>query len=130
MAKYGNKKVLLGGYKFDSKREADRWLYLREAESRGIISNLELQRKFELIPAVIEVQMKQLKTKAKPVERVAQKAITYTCDFAYIKDGIQVVEDVKISPTMIPKEFRLKEKLFFWKYGYHIRKVFKPSEPI
>lgn len=130
MAKYGNKKVILGGHIFDSRKEADRWIVLREAERKGLIRNLELQRKFELVPAVTLSQMVQLKTKVKPVQRVIQKAITYTCDFVYIKDGAQVVEDVKISPKIIPHEFRLKEKLFFWKYGFPIRKVFKASEPI
>ena len=72
----------------------------------------------------------QLKTKTKEVEKTEQLAITYTADFVYTKDGKTVVEDIKPSPKMVPKEFMLKAKLFFWKYGFKIRLVYKATEEV
>ena len=71
-----------------------------------------------------------LKTKTKEVEKTEQLAITYTADFVYTKDGKTVVEDIKPSPKMVPKEFMLKAKLFFWKYGFKIRLVYKATEEV
>ena len=41
--KYGNKKVIVDGIAFDSKKEANRWCELRVYEKAGIISDLERQ---------------------------------------------------------------------------------------
>ena len=128
--KYGNSKVEYNGIKFDSKKEMQRYLLLKEAESNGLISNLELQVRFELIPAIKEEYIEHLKTKDKVKTRTLQLPITYTCDFKYIKDGVEIIEDIKAAPSMLPKEFILKEKLMFWKYGIRIRKVYKTNEPI
>lgn len=129
-SKYGNKKVEYKGFLFDSIRERDRYIVLKDAEDKGLISNLELQVKFELIPAITEEYVEHLKTKDKIKERTLQLSTTYTCDFQYIKDGSLVVEDVKISPKMLPPEFVLKEKLLFWRHNIRIKKVYKPNEPI
>lgn len=129
-AKYLNKKVEFAGQMFDSKKEMQRYLVLKEAQDKGIISGLRTQVKFELIPAIKETYIEHLKTKDKEKERTVQLAITYTCDFCYDKDGNMVVEDVKASPFMIPKEFVIKEKIFRWKYGFSIRRIYKPTEEI
>lgn len=134
-SKYGNSKVVVDGITFDSKREAERYRYLKEAEAQGLIKNLELQPKYELIPAVTEVVYKQLKTKVKEEIRTIQKPIYYKADFRYNKVNSvnpmdKVVEDVKISEFMLPKEFLLKEKLLFWRYRIKIRRVYKPREEI
>ena len=50
--KYKNEKVEFDGYKFDSKRECDRYIVLKDAERRGVIAELVCQPKFELVPAV------------------------------------------------------------------------------
>lgn len=129
-SKYHNKKVVIDGIKFDSKREGDRYLVLKNAESQGIISDLKLQVKFELIPAIRENVIKKLKTKEKVEEKTIQLAINYTADFTYLKDGVFVVEDCKISKYMIPKEYVIKEKIFRWKYGFPIKRVYKPTDYI
>ena len=49
--KYKNEKVEFDGIKFDSKRERDRYMVLKDAERRGVISELKCQPKFTLIPA-------------------------------------------------------------------------------
>ena len=128
--KYGNKKVEYQGKLFDSKREMQRYVILKEAEEKGLISDLRTQITFELIPAITEEYVEHLKTKDKIKTRVLQRAVTYKADFVYIKDGEEIIEDVKISKALIPKEFALKEKIFFWKYGKRIQLVFNANDTI
>lgn len=128
--KYGNKKVVIDGVPFDSKKEMQRWLVLKEAENKGLISNLQRQVEFELIPKVTQRIVLHLKTKDKTIERFVQSAIVYVCDFQYERDGVTVVEDIKISPKVITDHYRLKEKLFMWKFGFPIKRVYKANEPI
>ena len=111
--KYGNKRCALGDMEFDSKKEMQRYLVLKDAQERGIISDLERQPQFELIPKITETFVKHLKTKDKVCERTVQLAISYKGDFRYKKDGIVVVEDVKASPHMaaLDPKFLIKEKL-------------------
>ena len=86
--KYGNKKITIpSGEVFDSKREYQRWLILKEAETKGIISDLERQPTFELIPKITEKYIKHLKTKDKECERVTQLPCTYTPISAITKTG-------------------------------------------
>lgn len=130
--KYGNRKVEYKGIAFDSARERDRYIFLCDAQEKGLITDLQLQPRFTLLPAMYELVDVQLKTKTKKVSRCIQKAVEYRGDFTYIRasDGERVVEDVKISPKMLPKEFILKEKMFRFFMGYPIRKVYKPTEEI
>ena len=129
-SKYKNTKVEYQGIKFDSKREMQRYIVLKYAEAKGIIQDLQMQVKYELIPAVKETYVKHLKTKDKECERTLQLPITYTCDFAYVKDNELVVEDVKISKSMLPKEYVLKKKMMFALKGIKIREIYKVNEPI
>lgn len=128
--KYHNKKIEIDGIKFDSTKEGKRYLVLKQALTDDIIQDLKLQVKYELIPSIKEEYVEHLKTKDKIKTRTLQLPITYTCDFQYIKGGELVVEDIKASPKLLPKEFTLKEKLMFWKYRIKIRKVYNPNEPI
>lgn len=128
--KYGNSKVEYQGKLFDSKREMQRYVVLKEAEEKGLISDLRTQVTFELIPAITEEYVEHLKTKDKIKTRVLQRAVTYKADFVYVKDGEEIVSDVKVAKGLIPKEFALKEKIFFWKYGKRIQLVFKANDPI
>lgn len=130
--KYNNTKVEFDNIKFDSKREMRRYLVLKEAQERGVITDLELQPKYELIPAIREEYIKHLKTKDKVETRTVQLAITYTADFRYKKDGVTVVEDVKASPNMaaLDKAFLLKEKMFRYFFGFPIKRVYKDTDPI
>lgn len=128
--KYHAKKVVVDGITFDSEKESKRYLFLRQAQADGIISDLELQPKFELIPAIKETYVKHLKTKDKLCERTAQLPITYTADFEYVKDGERVIEDVKISKSLLPKEFVLKVKMMKYFHNIDVKLVFKPTEPI
>lgn len=128
--KYGNKKTVIDGITFDSTKEGKRYLVLKEAQENGVISDLELQPKWVLIPKITETYVKHLKTKDKVCERTAQLPITYTADFAYTKDGERIIEDVKISPKMLPKEFVLKVKMMRAIHGIKVRCIYKASEDI
>ena len=125
--KYKNEKVEFDGIKFDSKRERDRYMVLKDAERRGVISELKCQPKFTLIPAQYHEEAKQLKTKVKMVKKCDFLAITYTGDFQYVKDGKVVVEDVKGMGT---PEYKLKEKMMAYFHHIIIRRIKKPNEAI
>lgn len=128
--RYNHTKVEVNGLKFDSKKEYQRYLVLKEAEDKGVITDLRTQVKFELIPAVVEEYVEHLKTKDKIKTRTLQLAITWTADFVYQKDGEEVVEDVKPSKALLSDRFVIKEKLFFWRYRKKIRCVYNINDPI
>lgn len=114
------KKVLVDGMWFDSKGESRRYLVLKERFLAGVISKLERQPKFELIPHLTYVN-EAGKT------RVSQLAITWRADFRYLdSDGHEVVEDFKGWPTDV---FKIKLKLFKWRFpDVDIRIVKKVGE--
>lgn len=103
--KYHNTKTVADGIKFDSKLEAERYAQLKILERAGVIKGLELQPSFELLPSF----RKNGKTWRKTV---------YKADFRYIlcKDDRIIIEDVKGSTAVITDVFRLKQKLFEYKY--------------
>ena len=103
--KYHNTKTVADGIKFDSKLEAERYEQLKILERAGVISDLELQPEYELIPSF----RKNGKTWRKTV---------YKADFRYIlcENNIIIIEDVKGSTAVITDVFRLKQKLFEYKY--------------
>ena len=100
MSKYYNKKTIVNGIQFDSKKEANRYYELALLERAGVISNLELQPKFLLQEGF-----------AKDGKRY--RKIEYVADFMYQENGQTVVEDVKGKETEV---FKLKHKLFEYKY--------------
>lgn len=131
-SKYGNKKVEYEGAMFDSKKELQRFLVLKDAEKDGFITNLQRQVRFQLVPAVTEEYEVELKTKTVTKTRTAQRAIYYTCDFQYEKDGELVVEDVKSAPVMTKndKAYQLRKKLLFAFHGIKIKEVFSAHADI
>ena len=103
--KYHNTKTVADGIKFDSKLEAERYEQLKILERAGVIRDLELQPSFELIPS--------FRKNGKTWRRTVYKA-----DFRYIldEDDNYIIEDVKGSTAVITGVFRLKQKLFEYKY--------------
>lgn len=130
--KYNAKKVVVDGITFDSEKESKRYLFLKQAQADGLISGLELQPKFELIPPIKEIYIKHLKTKDKVCERTVQLPITYKGDFSYIKDGVRVIEDVKASPHIasLDKAFLIKEKLFRYLFGFSIKRIYSSDAEV
>ena len=125
MSKYLNKKTEIDGIIFDSRKEANYYLYLKQKEREGEISNLQLQVPFEVIPAVYGEKVIHLKTKDKPVKYCIQKAAHYVADFVYIETvtGKKVVVDVKSEITRKNPEYRLKKKMMLAFNGIEIEEV-------
>ena len=100
MSKYKNKKVQIDMYVFDSIAESRRYKELALLEKAGEIENLQLQPKFLL--------QDSFKKNGKTYRK-----IEYIADFMYEEKGKVIVEDVKGMET---KEFKIKRKLFEYKY--------------
>lgn len=123
-SKYGNKKIMLDGLSFDSRKEARRYTELKLLERAGKIKNLELQKSFELIPSQYE-DTGEVYTrganKGQPKRgKCIEKAVTYKADFVYIEDGKTVVEDTKGFRT---KDYILKRKLMLYIHRIRIREL-------
>jgi hypothetical protein len=99
--KYHNHRVKRGEYTFDSKAEAERFARLKAYEEAGHISDLQVHPTYELFPAFTDRTGKR------------QRAIIYEADFAYVQDGVQIVEDIKGALT---EAFKLKQKIFLSRY--------------
>lgn len=110
--KYRSKKFSVGEKVFDSEKEAMRYIELSELERKGIIKNLQLQKKYELIP-----------TQRDKNGKILEHACYYYADFVYDRcDGTAVVEDVKSKITKTPL-YIVKRKLMLQKYGIRIIEI-------
>ena len=108
-SKYKAKKTEIDGIVFDSKKEAKRYQELILLERAGVISDLQRQVKFVLIP----VQ----RINGKVVEREC----SYVADFVYLDEaGKKVVEDTKGVKT---KDYIIKRKLMLYVHGIRIKEV-------
>lgn len=81
--KYGAKKTQVGEVVFDSKKEAHRYMELQLLERAGEIQNLRRQVKIDLIG------------QHRPLHTRTGRKMRLTVDFAYIEDGVDVLEDAK-----------------------------------
>lgn len=122
--KYNNKKVMVDGIKFDSKKEAKRYQELKMLEKAGIISNLQRQVKYTLIPAQYErtgeVYAKG-NNKGKPQKgRLIERECAYYADFVYTENGKSVVEDTKGVKT---PEYIIKRKLMLYVHNIKIKEM-------
>ena len=122
--KYHSKKTVIDGITFDSRKEAERYSELKLLERCGAISNLELQKVYELIPAQYELYERYGKNgnRIKDGKKCIEKSCVYKADFVYIDNetGQQVVEDVKGFRT---KEYKIKKKLMLYIHGIKIKEV-------
>lgn len=120
--KYSNQKTTIDGITFDSKKEADRYCELCFLQRAGLISNLELQKKFELIPAQYEYFERYGKNgqRLKDGKNCLEQSITYVADFVYTENGKTVVEDTKGMKT---KEYIIKRKLMLYIHGIRIKEI-------
>ncbi len=107
--KYNNTKVEYKGIKFDSIKEMKHYQLLEYLQKIGEIKELKLQVPYELIP--------KYKINNKTIRKT-----TYIADFTYIttKDNKLHVVDTKGFKTDV---YRLKKKLFEYKYGVEVEEV-------
>lgn len=97
--KYHNKKTIIDGIKFDSKKEAARWCELKKLEEAGEISDLRRQIPFILINGEEGPDGRKL------------RPLKYVADFVYYdKNDNQVVEDSKGMKTDV---YKLKKRLMW-----------------
>lgn len=86
-SKMSNVRVVAeSGEKFASKAEHARWVELKSKERIGLISNLQTQEVFVLVPGAVIVT---------PEGSRKKPPIRYIADFTYYQNGAKVVEDVK-----------------------------------
>ncbi|MGN1217136.1 MAG: DUF1064 domain-containing protein [Phocaeicola sp.] len=109
--KYFSRKIKTPSGEFDSKQEYETFLLLRQQEKDGLISGLERQKRFEIIPKLTKTVRVQLKTKVRIEERVDEQAAHYTPDFCYWKDGKFIIHEVKSKGTMLARDYPLRRKL-------------------
>ena len=108
MNKYHNKKVTYNGIAFASKKEARRYSELLQLERAGVITDLQMQVPFVLIPS------------QRINGKVAERECKYIADFVYRENGKKVVEDTKGIKT---KDYIIKRKLMLYTHGIQIREV-------
>lgn len=106
--KYGAKKTTINGITFDSQAEANFYAELKLLQRAGEVTDIELQPKFELLPAYTINGRK-----VRPTHYIADFRVTY-------KDGREEIIDCKGFRT---KEYRLKKKMFESKYGIEIKEA-------
>lgn len=107
MSKYGNKKVLVDGIWFDSKKEANRYQDLKLMQKAKLIRNLMVQQVFELAPSIV-------------IQGRKRPALHYKADFTYFDDrqgGEFVVEDVKGFKT---EGYKIKRHLMKTEHGIEV----------
>ena len=111
MNKYHNKKCFYKDMTFDSKKERDYYIVLEMMLKNNQITDLKTQVKFELQPS--------FKFKGKTI-----RSISYIADFTYIdkKNKLHII-DVKSEATKKDKVYRLKKKIFQYKYNLEIEEV-------
>jgi len=111
--KYRNKRVTIDGINFQSQKEGKRYLELKQLERAGIISELKWQVKYELIPKY-EINGKKIRSSC------------YVADFTYKINNTNeiVIEDVKPSKNYQTEVYKLKKKLFEYKYQQEIKEIY------
>lgn len=110
--KYRNKKVIVDGITFDSKKESGVYLDLKRAKADGQIRDFELQKKFLLIPS-------QRGEDGKVIEREC----AYIADFVVTyPDGEVSVVDCKGNRSLDQK-YPIKRKLMLWVHKIRIKEL-------
>lgn len=97
--KYGNTKIEIDGYVFDSLKESRRYLELKRMQVYIVISDLKVHPVFEL------------------------SVCKYEGDFSYYRNGNFIVEDVKSKITRKLSTYRLKKKLMMQELNIEIKEV-------
>lgn len=119
--KYNAKSVEYDGIQFDSQKEALRYKELTFLISEGIITDLQRQVKYLLIPAQREPATVGKRGGIKQGKLIEHEC-SYMADFVYkvVESGEIVVEDTK---GMRTKDYIIKRKLMLFVYGIRIKEI-------
>lgn len=109
--KYRNTKITNVYGKFDSIKEWKRYIYLLDMQKKGLISDLQRQVTYQLLPI------------QKDGKKVIERACTYVADFVYKKDGETIVEDTKSTITLANAAYIIKRKMMLFFYKIKIKEV-------
>lgn len=118
MSKYHSKKITTPEGTFDSMKEYHRWGVLKQLQELGVITDLERQKRYVLIPAQREPDTKGPRGGLKK-GKVIERECVYIADFGYYdkKNGTYVVEDCKGFRT---PDYLIKRKLMLYTYNIRI----------
>ena len=100
--KYRNIPITVNGIKFDSKAEYKRFVELELLQKAGKISNLQMQKDFELQPSFQDNQGEK------------RRSIKYIADFVYKENEAIIVEDLKSKITAKDSTYKIKKKMLLW----------------
>jgi hypothetical protein len=119
--KYNNNRVICDGHVFDSEKERDRYIVLRQKQRKGEISSLQLQKEFVLTETIYVDAFGRVVGKKTKGRKLYAKRSKYICDFFYYNSyGDPVAEDVKGYKTDL---YQLKKKVIADKYGILIKEI-------
>lgn len=125
-SKYNSKKIYAAdGMKFDSRKEYQRYLYLKDKEKDGYIKDLKIQVKYILIPAQREPDQSGKRGGIKK-GKVIERECAYYADFVYYDciNDCEVVEDVKgYKAAGAYNLFTIKRKLMLYIHGIKINEI-------
>lgn len=96
--KFANVPTVVDGHKFDSKREAGRYLDLRVLERAGEVSGIELQPVYPLeVTRLVDGSLVVVPVKIRSKGYPNGRRCSWKADFRYqcLRTGCQIVEDVK-----------------------------------
>ncbi len=100
--KYHAQRTTLDGYNFDSKAEADRYAQLQILVKANLITRLQIHPSWDL-------------------DISGTRICRYEADFSYVREGVQIVEDVKgMSNGAAWRLFKLKAALMWALHGIKI----------
>lgn len=117
--KYHNKKITRNGITFDSQKEARRYGELLLLARAGVITDLQRQVEFVLIPTQREADTIGVRGGVKK-GKVIELAVKYVADFVYKENNKTVVEDTKGFKT---KDYIIKRKLMLYVHGIKIKEI-------
>lgn len=119
-SKYGNHKITIDNITFDSTGEGLRYKELKLLAKTGQITDLQLQKKFIIVPEIREPDTVGPRGGVKK-GKLIQSAAYYVADFVYYdKNGKLVVEDFKGFKTDL---YKLKKKLMKYIYDIDIKET-------
>ena len=116
--KYGNRKIVCDGIKFDSEHEAARFGELKVLRAMGRIRDLRLQANFTLVEGYTTIEGERIKPMVYRADFTYERATEPDCNGTV--HWLREVEDAKGMKT---KDYMLKKKLMQDKYGITIREV-------